>query len=206
MSSKQNDETIKVYNDDLESYIEGTPQDYQENHRPLLRWINTTLQMIPPGSKILEIGSGTGREARYIASKGFDITLSDGAESFVKYLRKLSHKTIQLNVINDPIVEKYDMILANAVVSHFTPQDLQIVIKKIYNALNDDGIFAFSTKQGTGERWVNEKFHLKRYIHLWKPAEIKKIAEDAGFKVVFFEHDIPGDLQSHTWINISVQK
>lgn len=206
MSSKQNDETINVYNHDLDSYIKGTPQDYLENHRPLLRWLDSTLQKLPNHAKVLELGSGTGREARYIADKGFDITLSDGAHSFVTYLRGLGHKTLLLNILNDPIVDKYDMVLANAVVPHFTSDDLKVVLKKVHNSLNDGGIFAFSAKQGTGEKWVNEKFHLKRYIRLWEPDEIKTAVEAAGFTIIFFEHDIPGDLETHTWINLSAQK
>jgi cyclopropane fatty-acyl-phospholipid synthase-like methyltransferase len=206
MSSKQNDETIKVYNEDLESYIKGTPQEYQENHGPLLKWINATLSMLSKGGRILEIGSGTGREAHYISSKGFDITLSDGAQSFVSYLKSQGDDALLINAVDDPIPTGYEMIFANAVVSHFTPEDLQLVLKKIFDALPQGGLVAFSTKQGKGEKWVNEKFHEKRYIHLWTVDEIKKLVEDAGFSIIFIEHDIPGDLKSHTWINLTAKK
>lgn len=206
MSSKQNDETIRVYNTSLDAYIKHTPHTYQENHLPLLHWINTTIGLLPKSAKILEIGSGIGREADYLIDQGFKVTLSDGAQSFVDYLNIMGKNACLLNILNDPILKKYDMVFANAVISHFTHSDFRMVLEKVKSALNPGGIFAFSTKQGEGEVWVNEKSHEKRYINLWSPDTLRNVVEDAGYKIVFFEADIPGDLPSHTWINLSAYK
>lgn len=201
-----NDKTLKAYNRNVDKYIKNTPIVYQKNHAPLLKWIDASLQLVPPTANILEIGSGTGRETSYIQNRGYKIQCSDGAKSFVNYLKREGQQAYLFNVLKDNIVAKYDMILANAVITHFTPDDLRLTLKKVHGALNKKGIFAFSAKQGHGEEWTSEKFRLKRYIRYWQAEELIEITESFNFKIVFLEQNIPGDIPSHIWINMTIQK
>jgi len=201
-----NDITIRSYNAEVAGYIQHTPATYQQHHTPLLHWINTTLSFIKNDDRILEIGSGFGRDARYIRTKGYNITCTDGASAFVDYLKAREWDAELLNVLTDDIPPSYKMVFANAVIPHFTPEQFEIVLSKIINTLPKDGVFAFSVKQGRGEEWITEKFEAKRFIHYWDPHFLKKCIERVGAEIVFWEEGIPGDLPSHMWINLTLRK
>ncbi len=206
MTLNPNNRTLEVYNENVLEYIEKTPQDYTPQHKPLLDWLNFSLNLIPPGEKVLEIGSGSGREARYMRRKGFDVLCSDGAQGFVDYLRRQDENCIKLNLLYDDIPKGFPLILANAVLPHFTRQQLLKVLIRCSKALNKGGYLAFSVKEGQGDAWINEKFHSKRYVQYWQINDLIKLLKKANLDLVFLENDIPGDLPNHTWANITTRK
>ncbi len=204
--SDPNKLTLDSYNAEVLGYIKHTPASYRYHHTPMLTWIDRSLALLPRGACILEIGSGTGREAQYIKSKGYQITCSDGAYAFVDYLKRAGWAALHINVLRDAIPEKYDMILANAVLPHFTPRQFEYTLIKIMNSLKPGGLFAFSVKQGVGEKWITEKFDAKRFIHYWDPADLRRYIQEAGCEVIFWQEGIPGDLPTHTWTNVTIRR
>jgi len=110
------------------------------------------------------------------------------------------------NILKDNTPQGYKMIFANAVVPHFTPKQFELVLDKIWKALPVDGVFAFSVKQGVGDEWITEKFKAKRFIHYWNPKDLERCIEKFDYKIVFWEEGVPGDLPSHTWLNLTLQK
>lgn len=205
-SSNPNDVTLASYNAEVEGYIKHTPAAYQNYHKPMLDWIDDSLSMLNKDDRILEIGSGQGRDAEYIRSKGYEITCSDGAPAFVAYLKTKGWDAKTLNVLKDEIPQGYKMIFANAVMPHFTPKQFDFILKKTLNALPSGGLFAFSIKQGHGEGWITEKFMAKRFIHYWNIKALKKSIERYNCKIVVWREGVAGDLPSHTWTDLTIRK
>jgi len=201
-----NQTTIDAYNQQVQAYIDKTPRAHQESHKPMLRWIDAALNAIPSNGRILEVGSATPRDANYIRSKGYEVQCSDAPEEFVIRLKQQGEDAIQLNILTDEIQGHYDMIFANAVAPHFTVDDVNLFLDKIHTHLPKDGLLVFNVKQGDSEEWVNEKFDSKRYIHYWMPKDIKEVTVAHGFKILFIETDVVGDLPNHRWTNIVAQK
>jgi len=201
-----NEITLRAYDYDIESYLKHTPATYDKSHEFLLRWINLSLGLSDKKGHILEIGSGSGRDALYIKSKGHKITCSDASAGFLQHLRQLPVRTLELNLIKDALPNGYSMIFANAVLPHFTKKETGLVIHKIYNALPANGIFAFSVKQGIGSLWTDEKLRHKRYINFWQPQAIIEIVTQAGFKIMYKKMNAPGDLKTHTWTHLTLKK
>lgn len=197
--STPNKQTVEAYNEKSALYIEYTPNWYDSSHIPLLRWVETSLTMISQKGRILEIGSGPGRDANFISEQGYEIVCSDASTAFVDYLRLRRPNSLLLDAITDPIPTGFEMIFANAVIPHFTQNDLKRFIEKTYTALPHNGIFSFSIKQGVGEKWVTEKLNQKRYIKYWMPKEIETLLMECGFKLEYLDQDIPGDLPGHIW-------
>jgi len=206
MSRSPNDITIDAYNQNINKYIEQTPLIHNGSHVALLRWLDDALVHLPQPHNILEIGSGTGREAHYIQAKGFNILCSDAAQAFVNYLRINGQQAVLLNILKDNLEDTYAMILMNAVAPHLTREDLRLVLEKVHKALVPGGLFVISAKQGYGEKWTTEKLKAKRFIHYWQPKELVELVNYLGYETTFLESDIPGDLHTHIWIHMTAKK
>ena len=83
-----NRRTIEVYDRSFGEYLKKTPLTYNETHIPLLRWINKSISFIPRNGKVFEIGTGPGRDATYMESRGYSVLRSDASQAFVSHLRR----------------------------------------------------------------------------------------------------------------------
>lgn len=202
-----NDVTIDAYNTHLDQYLLNTPSQYGDRHDFFLHWIDTALAHTPKEGIIFEIGSGHGRNARHIGQKGYNIIRSDASQSFVDYLNQRNEPTQFFNVLRHDFPSQYDTIFADAVLPHFKPEHTEIVLRKIHAALKPGGIFAFATKQGVGEEWINEKDILGRYTYYWGPEALRALIEKAGYELILFEPNIGGaDLPNRIWIHVIARK
>lgn len=89
-----------------------------------------------------------------------------------------------LDALKDDLGSGYDMVFANGVLVHFTPEETAMVLDKIHATLKNNGIFAFSVKQGDGGEWTEEKLDAPRYFYYWQPEILKELIESHGFKCV----------------------
>jgi len=199
----QNDNatTLQSYQNKTHEYIERTPPVDDA----LKEWIDGCLNLIPKDGRILEIGSGFGRDAEYIKQRGFDIECSDAVPNFVETLKGKGLKVRTLNVLTDPISGTYDMVFADAVLLHFSPEEAAMVAKKIQATLNDKGIFALRTKRGEGGSWTDAKLGEPRYFYLWQPEALKEMLASCGFEWL----DMAENHTSHNnadWIGIIARK
>lgn len=203
--SDSNQRTLDAYSHHVSEYVENTPQEI-DMHQPEMReWIDQALQNIQPNGKVFEIGSAILRDATYIRQKGFVVTCSDAADGFVERMRSQGENAVHFNVLKDEFPKTYDMIFANGVFPHFTAHELHFIIKKIHDTLPANGILAFSTKYGTGDEWITEKFDEERFTHYWKLKDLFELLQKSDFKVVF-ENNNTGSFPSHRWVNIVARK
>lgn len=203
LDSTQNDNTatLKAYQDKTQSYVDGTPPIDDT----IKIWLNDALTLIPKDGKVLEIGSGFGRDAEYVREQGFIITCTDAVPNFVSLLQEKGFESRMLNVLSDTIPEDYAMVLADAVLLHFTPEEAVQVTRKIFDALPQHGVFALRMKKGNGAVWSDEKLGKPRYFYYWPAESLQAMLTSCGFSWVSMT-------ESHTshnnasWMHIIVQK
>lgn len=200
-----NQATIAAYDSEIETYIKKTPSSYRSYHQSMLNWIDAALDNVQ-GDEVLEVGSATPRDARYIRSKGFIVQTSDASIQFVHSLRHNGEKAILFNALTDQVPGKYDLIIANAVAPHFTRENLIHFLDKMSASLTTGGRLAFNLKRGDGEAWINEKLLKKRFVQYWHPDDIRVLLENYSFKTIFFDTNAAGDSPNHHWINIVLEK
>jgi 2-polyprenyl-3-methyl-5-hydroxy-6-metoxy-1,4-benzoquinol methylase len=173
-----NSKTLLSYNEHVREYVDGTLQIVTGAAKD---WIDAAIDNLPLQAKILELGSAFGRDATYIASKGFAVECTDATEGFVSLLQTKGFNARLLNVLSDDLTDKYDLIFANAVMLHFTQSEFSFVLKKLFHSLNKGGRFAFSLKRGKGESWSNEKLGAPRFFCYWEKANLEPLIIEAGF-------------------------
>jgi len=202
--SKESAETLAAYETNAKEYITQYPchnSDFVDS------WIEKSLQNIAKNAEVLEIGSGTGIAAKFIENLGYKIQVSDAAESFVKYLQENGFPNARyFNVITDEFWQNFDYVLADAVLLHFTKGEVKETIKKVYDALNPGGTFAFSLMLGDGEKWQN-RLGAERFFKFWQVDDIVTVLEKIGFD---YKTEITGNYNDRSstrrWITIIVHK
>lgn len=104
---------------------------------------------------VLDIGGGEGRNAVYLAGKGFDVTVTDVSEVGLEKIKSRSIKTKVSNILTDGIDHNYDAIIISNVLFHFSKEDALGVISKMKEKTNNGGvnvIVTFSNDGYYGER------------------------------------------------------
>lgn len=196
----ENLETIQAYEGHVQEYISGT---YQEIDGDMKIWMDHLAEQVQPTSRILEIGSANGRDAAYLQSKGLTVECTDGTQAFVDLLQEQGFAARKLDLINDPIEGRYDMVMANAVLLHFTREQTQAALQKVHAALNEDGMFAFTLKEGDGEEWSEAKLGVPRYFCYWRQPAIEALVRESGFSDV---QVLKGATRNAQWLQIVARK
>jgi SAM-dependent methyltransferase len=200
MSSESNRLTLDTYEAHVQEYVDGTTHEMSDAVKD---WVDESLRRIRKNGSILELGSAFGRDADYIESKGFHIDRTDATKAFVELLRGKNQRAEVLDAIHDDFFGKHDAVFANAVLLHFTLEEAQKVISKVYDHLSDDGVFIFSLKQGDGESWSSEKVGAPRYFRLWRPQEVQTTLSSIGFRDISIS---PTDEPAAKWLHVIAQK
>lgn len=199
--------TIAAYEQHAEEYILKTPVVPLQQQGILGRWISEALTHIPAGGSILEIGSATPRDALFMREQGFKVQCSDATQAFLKNLRHQGEEALYLDVLETPLhLAQYNMVFANAVIQHFTPTEASFILTKIFRALPKSGVLAFTTKQGTGESWITEKFPSERFVHYWGPSSLRHLLTFIGFEIISMQDNVPGEFNEHHWIMVVARK
>ena len=187
--SQENQKTLETYTAGVQEYIEGTKGDTDEHTQAM---IDLALMDRPHDTTILEIGAAFGREAKYMASKGYQPDLTDGSAGFVEYLSAQGMPAKLLDVVNQPILGQYDVIFAFAVLLHFTDEDFDKPVANVRSALKKDAVFVFSLMRGEGERWTDAKLGAPRYFRYWQEDELRERLWGLGMSVTEVRDGLEG--------------
>jgi SAM-dependent methyltransferase len=176
--SDTNRETLRSYQAHVQDYIERTAQTVTGAAKD---WIDAALSGLPAEARLIELGSAFGRDAAYIAARGFAVECTDAVADFVAHLHAKGFAARRFNALTDDLQDRYDLILANAVMLHFNRSEFALVLKKLSRALKSGGRFAFSLKGGQGESWSTGKIGAPRFFCYWERETLEPFLRDAGF-------------------------
>ncbi len=171
----KNDLTIKTYQENFDVYTEGTVSEVKGEVKI---WIDSFLNKLPHGAKILEIGSATGRDARYFASQGFDVTCADIIPQALTKLQVEGFKTEYFDFRNEPKKEwldSFDGYFANGVFVHAPVEIFEKNLENISKIVHHDGIIGLSFKPGEGEDLSEDKVNAPRYFKYYTEEILKQI-------------------------------
>lgn len=198
-----NQKTLYAYESKSQAYLNKTPDQISEG---LKAWLDAALSGLHEGAHIFEIGSGNGRDADYIESLGYEVECSDAAQSFVSTLLAKGFNARLHNAILDPITSSYDLIIANAVLPHFTHEETTLVASKVLTALKTRGRFAFTLKKGEGERWCTEKLGAAVCYNFWTAQQVETLLKNMGFSKWSITEDAPDFLAGDVWLQVIAYK
>ncbi len=175
--------TISYYDHNAEKYFWDTVNvDMTECYQRFMKYV------APPG-KIMDIGAGSGRDARFFRDQGFEVEALDASESLCRLATAYTGVEVRCVRVQDWRPQgTYDGIWANASLLHLSTEELEAFIGRVPDYLNGDGVLYASLKTGiqTGYDAVGRFFtdfpegELRRLAEASKSLEVAEswIAED----------------------------
>ena len=145
--------TLQYYDDNKNSFTNTTVDlEFSDIQDRFLKYLE-------PGSLILDLGCGPGRDSRYFLSKGYLVEALDGSEEMVRIARKNTGLPVKHMLFNElDETNKYDGVFACASLLHVPSKELLEVIGKVSKALKNNGIFYLSFKYGDFEGYRNDRY------------------------------------------------
>jgi len=150
--------TLNYYETNAHIYKEFWGDEFSKNYNFDIPDI--FLNYLKKNSKILDLGCGLGRDSKYFKDLGYSVKSIDGSLEMCKIASNLlNEKVEQLNFLDIEFEDEFDGIFACASLLHLSNDDLLIVLKKISNALKDNGILYTCFKYGNSTRVDKGRFY-----------------------------------------------
>lgn len=179
-------ETIKWYDQNAGKYADATREGVS------LDELTDFVTLIPNGSRILDVGCGSGRDTHLFTQGGFDVIGLDVSSGLIEEAKKRFPISLFLegNFLNLPFPnDEIGGIWAHASLVHLeTIFEVQHVLSEFYRVLRSNGILHVLVKAQVGEdkvAVVSDKLSdHDRFFRYFTMEEVRQYLEQAGFEVI----------------------
>ena len=154
------------------------------------------------GKKILDVGCGPGRDAKYFSDKGYEVTGIDISPGLLEIAAKNAPraKFIKMDMrFMDFPKNSFDGIWAVASLLHIPKKDAKHTLGLFKKILKPGGTLFVSVKKGEGEKLVEDWFRdYSRFFAYYEEKELEELIKSCGFRIIKANIDFRED----QWIRI----
>lgn len=180
-SHPHNRRTVAGYENCARDYATSVPQQPPEPAASAMRHL---AELLPPGGRVLDIGSGPGWDADFLEGLGLRVHRTEATAAFRDFQAERGQRVDALDLLTDEIAARYDGILLQYVLQHFERADLDGALRKMADALTDRGAILLSYPLGEGEHWDHGASGDYRVV-LWSAAAMDERLQGLGLSVVW---------------------
>ncbi len=162
------------------------------------------LPLLRERARILDVGSGSGRDACYFQKKGYQVTALEPSKNLCREIQKaFSGKIVCSDIRSYQPDQRFDGIWACASFLHLRLEEVLCFFENIDLYLNDNGVVYLSGKNGiyTGES-EDGRYFLEFTEELVE--NILVVNERMKLKELWYTEDVRGR-QGFRWMNIVVK-
>jgi SAM-dependent methyltransferase len=159
----------------------NTPKFWQENFDEFYKAL--------PGGRVLEIGCGSGRDAKELIEHGYEYVGTDISGSQIEEARKNNPdaKFEQISLYDINFAAKFDGFWAAAVLIHVPKDRINEALQAIQRNMHPGAIGFIAMKEGQGER-VEVKDYLDNTQYLftyWQRDEFRDVLQSHGMSSIY---------------------
>lgn len=171
------------------------------------------LSLLEKNSYILDIGCGSGRDAKKFCKEGYKVCGIDLSTDLLKIARKevpgASFKYMDIRKI-DFKQNTFDGLWACSSLIHIPKKEIKNTLSEIYNVSKKGAIFYATVKKGNGEKLILDKKYgnTPKNWSFFEKEEMQKLLQEEGFhplKEHYFEN-VSASRKEDVWLNFFCQK
>lgn len=193
-------ETIDTYNKMAKEYDDETIDFWDRFPRT---FFNKFIDSVK--GKILDIGSGPGRDGLILKENGLEVVCLDASETMVKLSRERGLESIVGDLLNLPFSDNsFNGAWAYTSLLHVSKSDIDKAFVEINRILIKDGILGLGMIEGETEGYRESSgVNMPRLFSFYTKQELELLLKKHGFEVLYFETFKPG---SKNYLNFIAKK
>lgn len=176
--------TVDTYNKAAKQYDVETVDFWDRFPRTFFdKFINIS------GQKVLDVGSGPGRDGLILQKAGKNVVCLDASEEMIKLSRERGLESVVGNFDNLPFENSsFDAVWSYTALLHIPKASIDKPLQEIHRVLKPQGIFALGMIEGDTESY-KESFDtdVLRWFSYYQKEELQEMCEKHDFELVYFE-------------------
>ena len=197
--NKTPNKTLQYYNQTAHTFVQGTiDADLSKLHRRFLK-------LLPIQAHILDLGCGSGRDAKAFLDAGYQVTAMDGSEGCCKLAGDYIGQPVLCQTFEElDFDQAFDGVWACASLLHVPYAELTDIFRKVARALRPGGYLYASFKYGDFEGERNGRY----FTDLDEERLAALIEPVVGLAVVetFITGDVRDSRGGEKWLNVIGEK
>jgi SAM-dependent methyltransferase len=181
--------------DTVQSY-DAVAAEYAAEAAAMPEWVAAEIDAFVAAlgslGRVLEIGSGGGRDAFELEKRGISVRRTDVSKGFVELLRQSGVVADLLDPLTDDLTDPqrpgrlYDGVWSCASLIHVAREDFGMVLKRLAEATRTGGPLHASVREGDGEEVsvhgtaAAPRHYFETY---WRESALRAALSDAGWNV-----------------------
>ena len=170
------DKYADIYDQEVVEFWDNFPSEFISKFVRLL-----------PGKRVLNLGSGSGRDALLLREHGLDVICIDASSTMIDMTNRLGFESHQstFDELTFPN-EAFDGVWAYTSLIHVPKLEAEKVLGRVYAFLKFGGAFAIGAIEGETASMVERKTmpNSTRYFKMYKKDELQKLVEGCGLNFV----------------------
>ncbi|OGY94158.1 MAG: hypothetical protein A2406_01620 [Candidatus Komeilibacteria bacterium RIFOXYC1_FULL_37_11] len=193
-------QTINTYNRMSQEYDDETADFWERFPRTFLdKFIKLS------GNKILDVGSGPGRDGLILQQAGKNVVCVDASAAMVKLSSDRGLNSIVASFDNLPFENNsFDGVWSYTALLHIPKKSIDTPLQEIFRIIKPSGIFALGLIEGDTEGYKeSSEVTMPRWFSFYQKDEVENLCQKHGFELVYFETFKPG---SKPYLNFIFRK
>ena len=191
--------TLEYYDKNKDAFIEGTLSS------DMSMFYGKFEVLLADDAYILDLGCGSGRDAKHFIDKGYKVEAIDGSQALCDSASEYIGQEVKCVIFEElDYTEEFDAVWACASLLHVRKSELPGIIQKVRGAMKPGGIFFTCFKYGNNEYVKDGRF----FNNYDEESICEIIGPETGFEVVdiFISGDVREDRKDERWVNVVVRK
>ncbi len=193
-------ETIETYNAMAQEYDDETIDFWELFPRT---FIDTFIEL--SGKKIIDVGSGPGRDGLLLKQAGKDVTCVDASEAMIRLSSKRGLESVLARFDKLPFEnESFDGAWSYTALLHIPKKSLETCLLEMSRTLKNSGVFAIGLIEGDSEEYKESSdVDMIRWFSYYQKDEIIDLCKKCDFELVYFEMF---NVRSRNYLNFIFRK
>ncbi|MBI4088544.1 class I SAM-dependent methyltransferase [Candidatus Kaiserbacteria bacterium] len=155
--------------------------------------------------RVLDVGSGPGRDGLILQEKGLKVVCLDASEAMVALSTSRGLQSIVGDFCALPFPnESFGGVWAYTALLHIPKNEVRIALSEIARVLVKGGVFGLGLIEGDDEQYRESSgIHLPRWFSYYRQEEIENLLQTHEFTITYFEQFKPA---SKNYLNFVARK